>query len=64
MSAKSVVFPSNFEMREAYRATGGALPSNLRTIWTPMDQVLPSVVGIGTVLMLVWGVLKVAEYVL
>lgn len=64
MSAEIVVFPSRFEMREAYRATGGKVPPNLRTIWTPMDQVLPSVVGIGTVLLLVWGAFKVAEYVL
>lgn len=59
MPGKIVVFPTRFEMREAYRATGGKIPANLRTIWTPMDQVLPSVVGIGTVLLLIWGVAQV-----
>lgn len=64
MPGKIVVFPSRCEMREAYRATGGDVPGNLRSIWTPMDQVLPSCVGIGTILLLVWIAVRAVEYVL
>ena len=51
MSAEIIAFPTRFEMREAYRATGGDVPANLRTYWT---QALVSGLAFGVVLF--WAV--------
>lgn len=64
MSGKSVIFPSNFEMREAYRATGGKVPSNLRTIWTPMAQAVVSGLAFAVVAFWAFAAWAAVEWVL